>query len=160
MSFESELEGSIPFLRSVAGKLARGRMETDDLVQETVVRALSGKDGFDGRNMRGWLFIILRNYFLNEVQRKSLHRGKERQIMASSCGVWVSQVPAQPDSRWVGQDAVDAVNSLIPEFRDVVVAVEVEGLRYREAAEKLGCPVGTIMSRLHRARAAFSVMEP
>lgn len=160
MSFESELESCLPVLRAFAQSLARGRMEADDLVQETVARALAGRRGFDGANMKGWLLTILKNYFLNESRKASLRRVRQDQVVASSCGVWAAQTPPAPDSRWVGQDAVAAIDRLIPEYRDVVVAVEVEGLRYKEASEKLGCPIGTVMSRLHRARAAVAEARP
>lgn len=160
MSFESELESSLPCLRAFAHRLARGRMEADDLVQETVARAIAGRRGFDGANMKGWLLTILRNYFLNESRKASLRRSRQIQVAASSCGVWSAQIPPAPDSRWVGQDAVAAVDRLAPEFRDAIIAFEVEGLQYKEVSEKLGCPIGTVMSRLHRARAACAEARP
>ncbi len=156
VSFESDLEASIPVLNAYARRMTGGRPEAEDLVQETIARALAGRRGFDGANMTGWLLTILKNHFLNELRKKSLRRKRRDQVAASSCGVWTAQVPPAPDSRWVGQDAVEAVDRLIPEYRDVVLAVEVEGLRYREAAARLGCPIGTVMSRLHRARTAFA----
>ncbi len=154
MSFESELESCLPPLRAFARKLARRSSDADDLVQETMVSALAARDSFVDGVMLAWLFTILKNKFLNSFRKATYRRRRTGEVMSSSRGVWLSAGPPAPDSRWTGQDAVAALERILPEYRDVVLAVEVEGLLYKEAARKLGCPLGTVMSRLHRARAA------
>lgn len=157
MSFESEMEAVIPALRGFAYSLTRRKREdADDLVQETVAKALAGRDGFDGANMRAWLFKIMKNHFLNEARRSSLRREREPEVSAVSSGLWASQVPEAPDARWSGRDVVEALGGMPPEFRDALVAVDAEGLRYKEASERMGCPIGTVMSRLHRGRKALA----
>jgi RNA polymerase sigma-70 factor (ECF subfamily) len=142
-------------MRAFANKLERNSDRANDLVQETVVKALAGRSAFDGMNMRSWLFTIMKNMFCNSRRKDALRRTREAQVSNSAAGVWRAAQPMPPDAVWAGRDAERALDSLIPEFKDVVMMVGLEGLRYREAAKALGCPLGTIMSRLHRARAAF-----
>jgi len=161
MSFESEMAGHIPAMRGFAYRLAgRRREDADDLVQEALAKALAGRSGFVGGNMRSWLFTILKNHFLNDLRKRELAREREPEVAASSPGVWASQVPEPPDARWSGRDVRESLIGMIPEFRDALVAVDVEGLAYKEAAERIGCPMGTIMSRLHRGRRALAGAAP
>jgi RNA polymerase sigma factor (sigma-70 family) len=160
VSFEAELESCLPALRAFARRLARRSSDVDDLVQETMVSALVARDSFAGGMMMSWLFAILRNKFFNSFRKASHRRKRTEEVAISSRGVWLSEGPPAPDSRWRGQDAIAALDRILPEYKDVVMAVEVEGLRYKEAARKLGCPIGTVMSRLHRARAACARAAP
>ncbi len=129
-------------------------------MQETMAKALSAKKSFDGTNMKAWLFKIAYNSFINSRRKDAIRRKKAIQVSHSAAGVWRAVHTLPPDAVWSGRDAERALDSLIPEFRDVVMAVGLEGFRYREAADVIGCPVGTIMSRLHRARAAFAGASP
>lgn len=97
----------------------------------------------------------MKNRFLDGLRKSDLRREKQSLIAASS-DAWMASGPPAPDSGLMGRPAVVALERLSPEFRAAIVAVGVEGLLYREAAHELGCPVGTIMSRLHRARKAFA----
>jgi RNA polymerase sigma-70 factor (ECF subfamily) len=160
VSFESQLAECMPSLRSFAGSLSRGRDDVDDLVQDTVVRAMEARDGFDGGNMKAWLFVILRNRFCTIRKRESLLKVREDQLSATPCGLWAGERPPQPDSFWSGKDVRDALGSIGPDSRAVLLALLVEGLKYKEAADKLGCPVGTIMSRLHRAKRKLAGAVP
>lgn len=158
MSFESQLSDSLPALRRFARKLARE--DGEDLVQETIVLALSARRGFDGLNMKAWLFTIMKNKFFNLRRKESLRRKRETEVMTSACGVWRADKTLSPSAKWESRDAVRVLESLMPEHRDIVIAVGLEGLRHKEASERIGCPVGTVMSRLHRARAAFAGAMP
>lgn len=151
--FDSQLEDALPSLRAFARRLARRSQDADDLVQEAALAALAARLSFDGDSIRAWLFTILKNRFLNGLKKGALRREKQSLIAASS-GAWIASGPPAPDSGLAGRPALDALDRLSPEFRDAIVAVGVEGLLYKEAAQELGCPVGTVMSRLHRARKA------
>lgn len=155
-SFEARLTDEIPRLRAYARKLTRGRDVWEDLVQDTVMLALGARDGFDGKNIGAWLSTILKHRFINVMKTES-DRGRLREVVAASaCGVWASGHLPRPDARWEGKDVTSALSGMTPEYRDALLAYEVEGMRYKEIALDLGRPVGTVMSRLHRARAALA----
>jgi RNA polymerase sigma-70 factor (ECF subfamily) len=144
-------------LLRVARSLTARPADAEDLVQDTLLRAYRSIDGFDGQHPRAWLLTILRNTHINRNRRRrpvllhDQHAALER--LATT-----ARTPAGegPEGVVVGAefDAVvaDALNSLPERYRQVVALVDVEGLNYAEAAEALAVPVGTVMSRLHRAR--------
>lgn len=152
-AFERYVLPEIEVLLRVANSLTRNQAEAEDLVQDTLLRAYRGIGGFDGRYPRAWLLTILRNTHINRNrrQRPELLRdpdtGTER--LASTAA------PDRTDA-FVDQDIdveiVRALHALHEPLRRVVELVDVDGLAYAEAAEVLGVPVGTVMSRLHRAR--------
>ncbi len=143
-------------LARVASSLTRNAADAEDLVQETLLSAFRAIERFDGAYPRAWLLTIMRNA---EAKR---HRRRRPQLLRD--GDRIEQVAfvepglaATPEQVVVGQefDAVVAESlALLPErHRQVVELVDIDGLSYAEAAEALGVPVGTVMSRLHRARA-------
>jgi len=137
--------------------LTRNRAEAEDLVQETYSRALGAVSRLrEGSNIQGWLFTILRNLWFNELRKRRASPVVNEEY---TCPVGLE---AQPDSRlnaheiFVSNERAEAVhtaiNSLPTEFRDIILLREFQELSYQEISEVLGCPAGTVMSRLGRAR--------
>lgn len=151
--FELHVLPEIEVLLRVARSLTRNDADAEDLVQDTLIRAYRAIDRFDGKHPRAWLLTILRNTHINRNRRRrpELLRdpdGTSREL---------HDVPATEVadvSIEAGFDAaVEAALAELDEpFRRVVELVDVSGLSYAEAAEVLGVPTGTVMSRLHRAR--------
>lgn len=134
----------IPALRRFARALARDAETADDLVQDTLVRALRAEHLFHGGDLRTWTFTILLN--LDRNRRRGLAR---RPILA----VIEDIDPAgEPGTDGTGRDIQRGLALLPQEQREVLLLVALEGLSYREAAEVQGVPIGTVMSRLSRAR--------
>ena len=141
------LESLIPALRRFARALARDSETADDLVQDTLVRALRGEHLFHGGDLRTWTFTILLN--LDRNRRRGLAR---RPFLA----VIEDVDPAgPPGTDGTGRDIQRGLVLLPQEQREVLLLVTLEGLSYREAAEVQGVPIGTVMSRLSRARTAL-----
>ena len=135
-------------LTRAALRLTRDEGRAADLVQETLMRAWLGWSGFRaGTNARAWTHRILRNAFINQYrrsQREAVAMRAFRQHPRER-----RYVPVLPGY----SDAVEkALGELPATFRDAVLAVDAQGLGYSGASEALGCPVGTIMSRVHRGR--------
>jgi RNA polymerase sigma-70 factor, ECF subfamily len=145
-------------LYATALRLTRRSVEAEDLVQETVLRAYAAFERFEpGTNCRAWIFRILMNTFINGYRR----RRRERLLFDTSRDASVlEQVTRAPGHGDVADLALDdevarALDELPEEYRSVVLLVDVGDLSYREVAHVLGCPLGTVMSRLHRARRAL-----
>lgn len=138
--------------------LARDRDAAEDLVQETYVRALSARRRANpGENVRGWLFTILHNIWRNQLRRPPLLRVDEAcRPAATGAVVWLVQ-PAAPDAELERSRLRERLRLALAElpdtFREVVILRCVEGFSYQEIASILGCPTGTVMSRLARGRA-------
>lgn len=153
--FDRYVVPEIEVLLRVAQKLTRDRAEAEDLVQDTLLRAFRSIERFDGRYPRAWLLTILRNTNINRHRRKrpELLDDPDR-TMATEADT--STTGESPEGLVVGAtfDAVveDALAQLPDDFRRTIELVDIEGLTYAEAAEVLGVPIGTIMSRVHRAR--------
>lgn len=142
----------------MALQLARHPDDASDLVQETYLKAIRASERFEetGGGIRPWLFKILHNVFYTSVSRDRPTRLESDDLPASA------NLPDQPPPAWdlssLNWDHVDqrlktAIESLKPEYRTVLLLWGVEGLKYREIAEIQSVPIGTVMSRLHRARA-------
>ncbi|MBV1708115.1 MAG: RNA polymerase sigma factor [Hyphomicrobiales bacterium] len=143
------LEPEIPRLRRFAYALTRDRAAADDLVQDTLERALSRWQVRRRQSsLRAWLFAILRNLFLDSLRqrgRRGAHVGLEA----------LQHMPAEGDMQHAGEglrDVIAGLERLSEEQRSVLLLVAVEELSYEEAAAVLGVPAGTVMSRLGRAR--------
>ncbi|MGQ3676416.1 sigma-70 family RNA polymerase sigma factor [Xanthobacter sp. TB0139] len=139
----------LPALRAFARALTRGRSEADDLVQETLLKALSNIDKFEpGTNMRAWLFTILRNSFYTDIRK----RRRESDGLAHLAG---QSHHAGPEQEWALtlKSMEEALTHLPDDQREALVLVGAAGLSYEEAANVCGCAVGTIKSRVNRARA-------
>jgi RNA polymerase sigma-70 factor (ECF subfamily) len=143
----------IEILLRVAMSMTDQRADAEDLVQDTLLRAWRSIDTFDGRHPRAWLLTILRNTQVNRHRRRRPQLLDDPDLTADR-GLGDAQDSAEDVV--VGRTfdvVVDAALSALPTtFRQVVLLVDVDGLTYAEAAEVLGVPEGTVMSRLHRAR--------
>jgi RNA polymerase sigma-70 factor (ECF subfamily) len=152
-AFETYVLPEIEVLLRVANSLTRNHAEAEDLVQDALIRAYRGIGGFDGRHPRAWLLTILRNTHINRNRRRrpELLRdpdaATDRMISAASD----ERTDAGVDNE-IDVEIIRALDSLDEPFRRVVELVDIDGLSYAEAAEVLDVPVGTVMSRLHRAR--------
>ena len=136
--------------------LAHDRAEAEDLVQETYAKALKGFSSFQrGTNFRAWIFRILRNTFLNS--RAALAASQtialEEEALENVPAAVTCETPESILFDLANQDAVQAaIEKLALPFREVLLLADVEEMPYREIAESLAIPVGTVMSRLARAR--------
>lgn len=147
--FLDEVERCIPSLRRYARALEQDRDRADDLVQDTLERALSRRALFrTGGNMRGWLLTILHNLHVNELRRRAVRAGT---VPIEAAGANLS-APAPQPGRMAVRDLQQALLQLGDDHRQVILLVALEGMAYREVAEVLGVPLGTVMSRLARAR--------
>jgi RNA polymerase sigma-70 factor (ECF subfamily) len=138
----------IPALRAFAWSISRNGSDADDLVQDTLIKAWSHRDKFEtGTNLRAWLFTILRNtYYTAVVRRRREVRDEDDQHARS--------LTTAPTQEWgLAIHALQAaLDQLPPEHREALILVGAAGLSYEEAAEICGCALGTIKSRVNRAR--------
>ena len=134
--------------------LSRDRSAAEDLVQETYLRALSARNRASvDENLRGWLFTILRNVWRNEVRRRRPEAIESAPALVEALPA-SGEGPEQSLARMESDGKLRAAIEDLPEpFREVVILRFVEGFSYRDVADVLGCPAGTVMSRLARARA-------
>ena len=142
--FRHSVETMIPALRRYARALARDADIADDLVQDTLVRALRSEKLFLGGDLRAWLYTILTN--LNRNRRRSLAR-QPTMMELHDTAADASGTEAE------GRDISRALATLAEDQRAVLLLVVLEGLSYRDVADIQGVPIGTVMSRLARARA-------
>ena len=160
----SEFEGvalvHLDLLYRAALRLTHNRAEAEDLVQETWLRAIRHFDQFDpGSNCRAWLLTILRNAFLNRLRREG-REILESDVAADGSGATrleeASVAHSSPEENFLQTvlhgDVDRALKTLPLPFRLVVTLADLEGLTYKEIAQVLDCPIGTVMSRLSRAR--------
>lgn len=153
--FTDDLVAALPSLRRFALSLARQADMADDLVQVTVERALKARDHYDPATpLRAWLFRILRNAFI-DMTRRQRTRGTETDIddMPEAASV---DGPRETEARLMLSDTLAAMQHLPEDHRAVLALVCMEEMSYAEAAEALEIPVGTVMSRLARARRALA----
>ena len=143
-SFQQSIEAAIPALRRYARALTRDAETADDLVQDTLVRALRSEHLFHGGAVRSWLYTILTN--LNRNRLRSMAR---RPIVTQLQDDDAADA-AGPEAG--GRDIERALALLVEDQRTALLLVVLEGLTYREVAEVQGVPIGTVMSRLARAR--------
>ena len=143
-TFGQKVEAAIPALRRYARSLTRDADTADDLVQDTLVRALRSEHLFQGDEIRSWLYTILTN--LNRNRLRSLAR---RPVISS---IEDNDAPALAGPEAGGRDIERALAMLVEEQRTALLLVVLEGLSYREVADVQGVPIGTVMSRLARAR--------
>ena len=141
--FRAQIEATIPALRRYARALTRDADTADDIVQDTLVRALRSEHLFYGGDVRAWLYTILTN--LNRNRLRSLSRRPVITPIKDS-----DSATAGPEAG--GRDIGRALDDLAEEPRTALLLVVLEGLTYREVAEVQGVPIGTVMSRLARAR--------
>ena len=155
--FAEEAMTHLDTLYRGALRLTRDPTQAEDLVQDTYVRALRYQHSYQaGTNMKAWLFAIMRNLFWdrfkgNRLEDVSLDDDGDFPLYER-----LKDESAAPEAdvlnKLAAAEVVKAVETLPPLHREVVLLVDVEGFAYKDAAEVLGIPIGTVMSRLHRAR--------
>jgi len=151
-SFKAELIELLPSLRAFARSLARNPAQADDLVQDTLVKALANVDRFEpGTNLRAWLFTILRNHYYSQLRKAK----REVEDVEGRFAARLASRPEQDGSVDL-EDFKSAFAQLAPDHREVLTLVGASGCSYEEAAQICGCAVGTIKSRVNRARKRLS----
>lgn len=150
--FELHVIPEIDVLYRVARSLTRDPADAEDLVQDTLLRAHRSIGTFDGRHPRAWLLTIMRNAHLNRLRRPrpELLHDPDQAAVAPSAPI---DAPDGFVDEALDTEVVRALDGLPPKFRQVIEIVDMDGRSYATAAEVLGVPIGTVMSRLHRARA-------
>jgi RNA polymerase sigma-70 factor, ECF subfamily len=153
-AFEHHVLPEVEVMLRVARSLTRNTADAEDLVQETMLRAYRAIGRFDGRHPRAWLLTILRNCNINRQRRRRPELVRDAD---AADRLLESQTPhTSAEDVVIGEifDAtvLSALDHLPTRFRRVVELVDIDGLSYQEAADLLGVPIGTVMSRLHRAR--------
>jgi RNA polymerase sigma-70 factor, ECF subfamily len=154
--WRDQVVGLIPALRAFAWSICRNGSDADDLVQDTLIKAWSHRDKFEtGTNLRAWLFTILRNtYYTAVVRRRREVRDEDDQ--------YARALTFQPTQEWgLAIRALQAALDQLPaEHREALILVGAAGMSYEEAADICGCALGTIKSRVNRARnRLLKVME-
>ncbi len=151
---KKEMISLLPRLRRFARSLTKSVTEADDLVQETCLRALGRTDQYDpSQPLDRWLFRMMRNLWVSEIRKRTVRLGQ-------------GHIPAEESSELIAPETGEAgvavnqlraqISSLPSDLSVVILAVSVEGYSYAETAELLDIPIGTVMSRLHRARKSLA----
>ncbi len=153
-NLQHELTKLLPNLRAFARSLSGNADRADDLVQETLVKAWQNRSSFaEGSNLKAWLFTILRNCFISE-RRKKRHEVEDGDgYLAASVGI-----PGAQSSHMDLLDFAKAFECLPDDQREALILIGAEGFAYEEAAQMCGCAVGTMKSRVNRARTRLSAM--
>ncbi len=152
--FKSQMVALIPSLRAFARSLCGNPDMADDLAQEAMARAWKARGSFTmGTNFRAWMFMILRNIFYTTIRKNSRMTSWDPEI--------AERVLVEPATQHVGielNDVQKALDKLPPVQREMLMLVAAEGVSYEEAAMIAGCAIGTVKSRVARARAALVLL--
>jgi RNA polymerase sigma-70 factor (ECF subfamily) len=154
LSLRDELLAALPSLRAFAISLIFDRTRADDLVQDTLVRAWGAIDRFErGTNLNAWLFTILRNLYYSE------HRKRQREV-ADPEGSYAATLAIAPDqpSRLDYEDMRAALARIPADQREALLLVAAEGLSYEDVAQITGVAIGTVKSRVNRARVRLAAL--
>lgn len=156
-SFEAEVLPQLDSLYRLALRLTTDPTRAEDLVQDTVLKAFRSWQRFQpGTNIRSWLFTILRNTFINEYRRRQREPIPMDLETIEPYATFRGTDEEDPEGTFFSQivdgKVLEAIDALPEDFREVLVLSDVENLSYAEIADVLGLPVGTVKSRLFRAR--------
>lgn len=144
--------GEMPYLRAFAVSLSGSYSLADDLVQDTLIKAWSHADSFEpGTNFRAWLVTILRNTYFSQYRKRSREVQDSDNFHAQQISV-----KGEQESTVTMQDVQKALNKLAPEHREILLMIGITELSYEEAAQICNIAVGTVKSRLNRARAKLA----
>jgi RNA polymerase sigma-70 factor (ECF subfamily) len=144
----------LPYMRRFARALANDASKADDLVHDCVVKALENMEKFQpGTNLRAWLFTILRNCFISDIRRNKRHLGAAESPRWARGGI----VPPNQESALLVQRLQGELGNLPDDQRTVLALVVLEGMSYEQTAKTLEVPIGTVRSRLSRARHALRI---
>jgi RNA polymerase sigma-70 factor (ECF subfamily) len=165
--FSDQTMEMMPSLYSAALRMTRNRADAEDLVQETYLRAYRGFGGFqEGTNLKAWLYRILTNTYINSYRAKKrrpdeteLDEVEDLYLYHRIGGLEAAMAGRSAEDelldRFTEAEVKEAVEELPENFRMAVLLADVEGFSYKEIAEILDIPIGTVMSRLHRGRKAL-----
>jgi RNA polymerase sigma-70 factor (ECF subfamily) len=166
-TFAEQAMPYMPSLYSAALRMTRNPSDAEDLVQETYLRAYRGFGGFrEGTNLKAWLYKILTNTFINQYRAKKrrpeqvdLDDTEDFYLYRRLGGLEAAEASRSPETEVLEQipDAAvkEALEALPEQFRMAVILADIEGFSYKEIAEILDVPIGTVMSRIHRGRKAL-----
>ncbi len=151
--FNNQLQKEISPLKGLAMQLTKNVDDADDLVQETILKALRYQSKFsEGTNFRGWLFTIMKNSFINNYRRMV----KRNTFLDATDNTFFLDIPShrtenQAELKFIRKDLEAAIGSLPTELK-VTFMLNVEGFKYHEIAEELNIPIGTVKTRIFVAR--------
>jgi RNA polymerase sigma-70 factor (ECF subfamily) len=161
-TFESELLSHLDTLYSVSCRMTKSSAEAEDLVQDTVLKAMRARSQFQpGTNIKAWLLRILTNTFINRYRRGGLERdlfeGPDADPLTDGwMGTATMRAMRDPETQAlkpiIEAEVTRALEELPEDFRLAVILSDIEELSYKEIADAMRCPIGTVMSRLHRGR--------
>lgn len=150
--FKDQLIALMPALRGYAMSLTGCVSDADDLLQEALVRAWRSRSSFEaGTNLKAWMFRIVRNAFYTSMSRR-------RRTVEDVDGKLAARLASAPEQEWrlEYEELLNAMGRLTPEAREALLLIVASGLSYEAAAEVCGCAVGTLKSRVNRARQRLS----
>lgn len=159
--FDAEFMPHIDSMYNFAFRLTNDEDDANDLVQDTYLKAFRFINSFErGTNAKAWLFRILKNSFINDYRKRSKEPSKVdyQEVETTYNSVEDAETEATTDLRtetvqdMIGDEVATALNSLPVDFRTVIILCDIEGFTYEEMAKILDIPIGTVRSRLHRAR--------
>ena len=163
--FERDVIPLLPSLYGAAMRMTRNPSDAEDLIQETYLRAFRGFAGFqEGTNLKAWLYRILTNSFINTYRKKQREPQTvdgpddiDEWYLFDRLGAESVEVSAESEvlDRMPDEDVKRALESIPENFRMAVLLADVEGFSYKEIADIMDTPIGTVMSRLHRGRKAL-----
>jgi RNA polymerase sigma-70 factor, ECF subfamily len=161
-TFERGLVSLVPELRGRACRLSGDPTTAEDIVQDTVERALRFAKQYErGTNLRAWVYQILFSVFITRYRRSRRDKNAMRALASDPCAWTIPERFASPEAAVSLTATTQAKLAALPDsFRAVLELVDLDDLTYREAASELGVPVGTVMSRLHRGRKMLAAELP
>ncbi|MDJ0766212.1 MAG: sigma-70 family RNA polymerase sigma factor [Myxococcota bacterium] len=167
LTFGQALAAEMGHLERMARYYTSDAVDAEDLIQDTVLLALRFSDSYQaGSNLRAWLQRVMRNRHVSILRRKNLESRVLKAEAYHAVPEWsigemsrkTTRIKGRTDlSTGLSAPLMRAIGRLRPEFREVLLICDVEGLSYADAAERVGRPIGTIMSRLHRGRRALRI---